>query len=193
MPTYKIDPLHSIVEFAVKHMKVSTVKGRFLGLDGTIYVDEGAPASSWVDVKIEAASVDTGVKERDDHLRSPDFLNARLYPQIRFRSTRVERVGADDARWKVYGVLTMRGTSRTVALDALLEGRMVGVDFQERIGFSAETQVNRRDYGINWNGWMGQFLVDDQIRVFINIEAARPGVGLAPAPAWPPGDGRPPV
>jgi polyisoprenoid-binding protein YceI len=176
MATYTIDPLHSIVEFAVKYMKVSTVKGRLLGIEGTIYVDEGVPANSWVEVKIKAASVDTGVKERDDHLRSADFLNAGLFPQIRFRSSKVERLGLDDAQWKVYGDLTVKGRTRHIVLDAILEGRMVDVHFKERIGFSAETELNRRDFGINWNGWMGDFLVADEVKIALNIEAERPGV-----------------
>ena len=175
MPTYAIDPVHSIVEFAVKHMKVSMVKGRFLGLEGWLHVDEGTPAKSWVEVKIKAAGVDTGVAERDEHLRSADFLNASLFSQIRFRSTKVERVNTEADHWKIYGDLTVHGITREVTLDATLEGRMVDADFKERVGFSAETQLNRRDFGINWNGFMGRYLVGDDVKVAINIEAQRSG------------------
>jgi polyisoprenoid-binding protein YceI len=173
MPSYAIDPLHSIVEFAVKHMTVSTVKGRFLGIEGWLHIDEGVPASSWVDVRIKAAGVDTGIKERDDHLRSADFLNASLYPDLHFRSTKVERVDSEGVRWKIHGDMTIRGITRSIILDATVEGRMVDVDFQERIGFSAEAVLNRRDFGINWNGFMGRYLVGDEVRVAINLEAQR--------------------
>jgi polyisoprenoid-binding protein YceI len=172
MPSYAIDPQHSIVEFAVKHMMVSTVKGRFLGVEGWIHVDEGAPEKSSVDVRIKTAGVDTGLKERDDHLRSADFLNANLYRDIHFRSTNVEPGGAE-VKWKVRGDLTVRGITRSVVLDATLEGRMVDIDFKERIGFSAETLLNRRDFGINWNGFLGRYLVADEVKVTMNIEALR--------------------
>jgi polyisoprenoid-binding protein YceI len=174
MSTYTIDPVHSIIEFAVKHMTVSTVRGRFLGVEGTVHVEEGAPLDSWVEVRIKAANVDTGVAERDEHLRSADFFNTNRFPQIRYRSRGVEPSAASDgARWLVHGDLTIRGVTRQVDLDATLEGRLVGVDGVERIGFSAECQLNRRDFGINWNGWMGQFLVGDDVKIIMNIEAKK--------------------
>jgi polyisoprenoid-binding protein YceI len=173
MPSYTIDSQHSIVEFAVKHMKVSTVRGRFLGIEGTLHIDEGTPEKSWVDVRINAAAVDTGVKERDEHLRSSDFLNTNLHPRIRFHSTTVERVDSDEGRWNIHGDLTVRGITRPVVLEATLEGRLIDVDFRERIGFSAETVLNRRDFGINWNGFLGRYLVSDEVRVLIDLEAQR--------------------
>jgi polyisoprenoid-binding protein YceI len=180
MPTYTIDPLHSIAEFAVKHMKVSTVKGRFLGIEGSLYIDEGAPAKSWVRVRIKTAGVDSGVKERDDHLRSVDFLNVSLHPEIQFRSTKIEAGDTDGAQWKVHGDLTIRGITRAVVLDAALEGRMVDIDFRERIGFSAETVLNRRDFGINWNGFLGRYFVADEVEVTMNVEALRVATEAAP-------------
>jgi polyisoprenoid-binding protein YceI len=174
MPSYSIDPLHSIVEFSVRHMKVSTVKGRFLGIEGWLDIAESSPASSCVDVRIRAASVDTGVKERDDHLRSADFLNVALYPEIRFRSTKVQADDASGTNWKVYGDLTIRGKTRPITLNATLEGRMVDMDFKERIGFSAETLLNRRDFAIEWEGFMGRYIVGDEVRVSIDIQAWRP-------------------
>jgi polyisoprenoid-binding protein YceI len=173
MPSYAIDPLHSIVEFAVKHMKVSTVRGRFLGIEGLLHIDEGSPASSWVDVRIKTANVDTGVKDRDDHLRSADFLNATLFPDIHFRSTRIEQVDSEGVTWRIHGELTVRGITRSVVLEARLEGRMVDVDFNERIGFTADTVLNRRDFGINWSGFMGRYFVADEVKVGIDVEALR--------------------
>jgi polyisoprenoid-binding protein YceI len=173
MTSYRIDPQHSIVEFAVKHMMVSTVRGRFLGIEGWLQIDEGAPANSSVDVRIKAANIDTGVKERDDHLRSTDFLNATLFPDIHFRSTRVEPADGEGIRWRIHGDITIRGITRSVVLEATLEGRMVDVDFNERIGFSADAVLNRRDFGINWNGFMGRYLVGDDVRIAINLEAQR--------------------
>jgi polyisoprenoid-binding protein YceI len=174
MPSYAIDPQHSIVEFAVKHMKVSTVKGRFLGIEGSLYIDEGAPEKSWVDVRINVAGIDTGVMERDGHLRSVDFLNVTLYPEIHFRSTKVEPDGTDGLLWRIHGDLTIRGITRSIVLNAALEGRMVDIDFKERIGFSAETVLNRRDFGITWNGFLGRYFVGDEVKVDVNIEAVRP-------------------
>src|SRR5436305_5692000 len=104
--TWSIDPTHSIAEFAVKHMMISTVKGRFGALEGTLSLDEANPANSSVGASIDVASIDTGEPQRDGHLRSDDFFNAEQHPTIAFRSTRVERV--DDERWKVTGDLTIR-------------------------------------------------------------------------------------
>lgn len=173
MPTYTIDPIHSVVEFAVKHMRVATVKGRFLGTQGSIHLDENEPTKSWVDVRIDANGVDTGVKERDEHLRSTDFLNVKLHPQIHFRSTRVEPVAGDETRWRVTGELTLRGITREVTLDTTFEGRIVDIAFRERIGFSAETALDRRDFGITSSVWSGSFFVEDEVKVAINVEADR--------------------
>jgi polyisoprenoid-binding protein YceI len=171
--TYTIDPHHSSVEFGVKHMGVSRVKGRLRDLSGILHIDEAVPADSWVQVTIGARSIDTGLAQRDEHLRSSDFLNVRWFPEIRFKSTKAERIDAD--HWRVYGDLSMRGITRPVVLDVAFEGRIVDVEGIERLGVSARTSLNRRDFGMVWNDWMGRYLVGDEIRVEIEIEALREG------------------
>src|SRR5262245_4963230 len=107
--TWAIDPVHTTVEFSVKHLMVSTVKGRFTGVSGTILVDEQDPARSHAEVTIDATSVDTREERRDGHLRSPDFLDVENYPEITFKSTRVVPVGGDE--YKIYGNLTIHGVT----------------------------------------------------------------------------------
>src|SRR3989442_5745821 len=120
--TWTIDPTHSIAEFAVKHLVITTVKGRFRDLEGTLQIDEERPENSSVSASIDVASIDTNVADRDAHLRSDDFFNAEQYPKITFRSTRVERV--DDANYKVHGDLTIRDVTKEVVLDTEFEGQI---------------------------------------------------------------------
>jgi polyisoprenoid-binding protein YceI len=108
---YAIDPQHSSVEFSVKHMGVGRVRGRFRGISGALHLDELQPEASWVRATIDAGSIDTGVEERDAHLRSADFLNVALFPQILYQNTRLER--RDETRWRVDGEMTIRGITRT--------------------------------------------------------------------------------
>src|SRR5439155_4499724 len=169
--TWKIDPVHSHVEFAVKHLMISTVKGRFADVEGTIVVDEANPANSRVEVKIATAGVDTREPQRDAHLRSADFFDAERHPYLTFASTRVEPQG--DGEFTIYGDLTIRGVTRPVAL----EGEFLGTNkspygFQVA-GFSAKTKLNRKDYGLNWNAALetGGVLVGDEVKISIEIEA----------------------
>ncbi len=169
---WTIDGGHSQVEFAVKHMMVSTVKGRFKSLSGTLSIDEANPAASTIEAAIEVASVDTGAEQRDAHLRSDDFFNAAEYPQIAFRSTNIS--GQDD-HWKMEGDLTIRGITKPVVLDVEFEGRGPDAYGGERVGFTAKTKFNRRDFGVNWNGLIeaGGVVVSDTVKVTLNIEAVR--------------------
>ena len=170
--TWEIDPTHSSAEFAVKHFMISTVKGRFTRFDGLLHIDEQEPENSRVEVRIETASVETGLGQRDDHLRSDDFLNAEKFPYITFRSTRVERAGHD--RWRITGDLTIRDVTREVVLDTNFEGE--GRDFtgNRRAAFSAETSINRKDYGLKYNAVLegGTIVVADKVKISINVEAA---------------------
>src|SRR4030042_3104076 len=118
--TWTIDPTHSIVEFAVKHLVVTTVKGRFRELEGTLEIDEAHPEDSSVSASIDVASIDTSVADRDAHLRSDDFFNAERYPKITFRTTGVERL--DDTNYRVRGDLTIRDVTKSVVLDTEFEG-----------------------------------------------------------------------
>jgi polyisoprenoid-binding protein YceI len=171
--TWSIDPVHSSAEFAVKHMMISTVRGRFRDLEGAVHIDEEDPTKSWVTASIDAASVDTSVADRDTHLRSDDFLNAEKYPRLTFRSTRVERV--DDEHWKVIGDLAIREVTRQVVLDTEFEGQIKDVWGKQRAAFTAETVIERNKFGLNWNALIeaGGVAVGDKIKVTLNIAAVR--------------------
>ncbi|MBI1884874.1 MAG: YceI family protein [Chloroflexi bacterium] len=170
---WSVDPAHSIAEFAVKHMMVSTVKGRFRSLGGTLELDEVKPENSSVTATMDVASVDTGEEQRDAHLRSDDFFNTERFPEMTFRSKRVERV--DDRRWKVIGDLTIRDVTKEVALDTEYEGQIVDPWGNQRAGFSAETVLSRKEFGVKWNGLIetGGVVVGDSVRVTLHIEAIR--------------------
>ncbi|MEX0750958.1 MAG: YceI family protein [Dehalococcoidia bacterium] len=173
MSTWSIDPAHSSAEFAVKHMMVTTVKGRFNIAEGTLRIDEGDPSRSSVRAAIDVASVDTGVADRDAHLRSDDFFNAEQYPRFTFETTRLERV--DDERWRMTGDLTMRDVTRPVALDVEFEGRGIDAYGKDRAGFVATAKINRKDFGVSWNGAIetGGVVVSDSVKITLNIAAIR--------------------
>lgn len=167
---WSLDPTHSSVEFAVRHMMVATVKGVFKSLSGTVELDEGDWGKSAVTVEIEASSVDTGVADRDNHLRSPDFFDAAKHPKILFRSTSIEPDGGD--RGKVYGEVTLLGITRPVTLDVTYLGEIQDPWGNRRRGYAAETALNRKDFGMNWNQILdsGGVLVGDKVKVVLNVE-----------------------
>lgn len=169
--TYEIDPSHSVVEFVVRHLGLAKVRGRFNSFQGTIEIGDD-PTDSAVDVSIEAATIDTRDDKRDEHLRSPDFLDAATHPTLEFHSTTVRRQGDD---WKMDGDLTIRGVSRPVTLDLEFEGAAEDPWGNARIGCSATTEVNREDFGLNWNQTLeaGGFLVGKQVRIELSVEAVR--------------------
>jgi polyisoprenoid-binding protein YceI len=171
--TYAIDPVHSTAEFSIKHLMVSTVKGRFRELDGDLHIDDTDPTQSWVEASINAASVDTGVEMRDEDLRSENFFAADRFPTMRFRSTRVEQVGEDN--WRVYGDLTIRDVTREVQLDTEFEGRGPGFDGKQRLGFTAQTSLNREDFGLKYNAVLetGGVVVGDKVKITLHIEAVQ--------------------
>jgi polyisoprenoid-binding protein YceI len=172
--TWEIDPKHSLVEFAVKHMMLTTVRGRFKRVNGAIHCpDEGNPARASVEAKIDAASIDTGDETRDAHLRAADFLDVEHYPTIDFKSTRVEPMSED--QYRVTGDLTIRGVTRVVMLETTYNGRRKNPWGQEVAGFTAETTLNRKDFGLNWNVALeaGGLLVGDKVNVLIEIQAIK--------------------
>ena len=166
---WKIDPSHTHAEFAVRHLMISTVKGRFADVQGTVLVDESNFANSVVEVAIAAASVDTREPQRDAHLRSADFLDADKFPHLTFRSKRIE--GRGDA-FKIVGDLTIRGTSREVVLDVTTEGRARDPWGGERAGFSATTVIKRTDFGLLWNQLLetGGVLVGEDVKIAIDAQ-----------------------
>lgn len=174
MSVWKIDPAHTSVEFAVKHMMMTTVRGRFKELSGTISIDELNPDHSYVDVEIEAASVDTGAPDRDAHLRSPDFFDVEHYPKIRFRSKRIEGAHQTEGdRFKVVGDLTIRDTTLELTLNAGFDGEGKDPWGQQRAGFMAEGDLDRRDWGLRWNQAIetGGILVANRVHLQLEVQA----------------------
>jgi polyisoprenoid-binding protein YceI len=170
---WQIDPAHSLLEIAARHMMVTTVKGRFKGIQGTIVLDEADLARSSVEAEIDAASLDTGVEQRDTHLKSGDFLEVEKYPKITFKSTKVEPQGKEKA--KITGDLTIRDVTREVALDAELTGFGKNPWGKEVAGFEVRTSINRKDFGMVWNVALetGGFLVGDTFRIEIDAEVVK--------------------
>lgn len=169
--TWDIDLTHSNLGFSVRHLVISKVHGRFARWTGSLTIDDVRPERSQVEVRIEAASIDTHEPQRDAHLRSADFFDTDKYPEITFRSTRIEKAGAD--RYQLGGDLTISGVARPVLLDVETLGRTKDPWGGERVGFSARTTIDRRDFGLVWNQALetGGVVVGDKVEVSIEIEA----------------------
>ena len=171
--TWAIDPVHSHVEFSVRHMMVSTVKGQFTKVAGTIQFDEARLETSSVTATIDTASITTFNERRDQHLRTNDFFNAERWPAITFTSTRIEPAGA--GRWRVHGTLTIRDVTRPVVLDTEYEGQGQDAYGQQRAGFTATTEINRKDFGVNWNAALetGGVALGDRVKITLHIAAVK--------------------
>jgi polyisoprenoid-binding protein YceI len=169
--TWVIDPAHSEVGFVVRHMMVSKVKGRFTKVDGTITVADDVLQSS-VEATIDAASIDTRDENRDAHLRSADFFDVEQYPTLTFRSTGLRADGDD---FVLEGDLTIHGTTRPVSLALEFNGTQPNplADGKPTAGFSAHTEISRKDFGLEWNVALetGGVLVADKIKIVLEIEA----------------------
>lgn len=174
--TWKIDPAHSQVQFSVRHMMISNVRGRFEDFTGAVEFDEEDPARSSVEVQIEAASINTKEPQRDTHLRSPDFLDAENFPQLRYKSRRVEMMDASHGR--IIGDLTIRGLAREVVLDVEYAGKAKSPWGTVSAGFSATAKLSRKDWGLTWNSPLetGGFLVGDQVNISIELELIKQDV-----------------
>ena len=174
--TWQIDAAHSAVEFAVKHMMFTTVRGRFKDVKGTIEVDEQNPDRSAVNVEIAAASIDTGVADRDAHLRSADFLDVENHPTITFRSKRVEgAMKKEGDRFKVVGDLTIRGKAMEVTLDSVYLGTGKDPWGNLKGGAEATTKLDRRDWGLMWNQALetGGILVANEVKIEVQVQAVK--------------------
>jgi polyisoprenoid-binding protein YceI len=173
LTTWKIDPAHTHVEFAVRHLMITTVKGRFADVSGTLRSHEEDLTTAELDVTIGTASIDTRESQRDTHLRSADFFDVEQFPAIRFRSTRVEPVSGD--RYRLVGDLTIRDVTREVVLDTTAEGRGKDPWGGERAGFSATTRINRSAFGLTWNQLLeaGGVAVGDEIKISIDVELVK--------------------
>jgi polyisoprenoid-binding protein YceI len=170
---WNFDSAHSSIEFVVRHMLVSKVRGRFTRWTGAFRYDEQNPTASSLEVQIDAASVDTHEAQRDAHLRSADFFDVANHPHLTFRSTGVEAKGA--GRFALKGDLTIRGVTRAVVLDAELGGRLKDPWGNERVGFAATTSIDRKDFGVSYNQVLdvGGLALGENVEVAIEIEATR--------------------
>lgn len=171
--TWTIDPQHSSLTFAVRHMALAKVRGRFSSWSGDVRWDPDHPGGARVSASIDAASIDTGVADRDGHLRSGDFLDVESFPHITFESTRIEPAGAD--RYKLYGELTIVGVTREVVVDVHHTGRARDPWGYERAAFEATSRLDRRDFGLTWNQTLeaGGFLVGHELAVEIEVQAVK--------------------
>jgi polyisoprenoid-binding protein YceI len=168
--TWKVDPIHSSVEFHVKHLGIATVKGQFKAFEGTLDVDEnGARANGTVEV----ASVDTREPQRDDHLRSADFFEVERFPQIAFQSSAIRPL--DDDEFEIDADLTIHGVTRSVTLKAVFEGTETDPQGNDRVGVSASTQINRSDYGMKFNAALGSgnLVVSDKVKILVEVSAVK--------------------
>ena len=169
---WHIDPAHSSVEFQIKHMMIATVKGRFTDFEGTIVAAPDIAESSVRGV-VRTASVDTSEPTRDAHLRSVDFFDADHYPEITFESTGIAPLGGP--RFQVVGTLTIKGTTREIVLESVVEGSERDPWGNDRAVFSASGQINREDWGLTWNMVLeaGGLLVSKEITLEIDVELIR--------------------
>ena len=173
---WQLDPAHTSIEFAVKHMMFTTVRGRFKAFTGSVHIDERNPDQSRVEVTIDAESIDSGVPDRDAHLRSADFLDVEHYPKILFRTTRVDGAHQEEGdRFKVAGELEIRGSAMPVTLDATFEGLGTDPWGKQRAGFAARTEIDRREWGLRWNQALetGGILVGNSVRIEIEAQAVK--------------------
>ncbi len=168
--TYAIDPSHTQVGFAVRHMAVSKVRGRFSTFEGTLELADN-PVDSKVSLTIDANSVDTRDENRDNHLRTNDFFDVSNHPTWTFTSTSIDPVDATE--WKVTGDLTIRGVTRPVTLDVELEGVVKDPYGNHRVGFSASTRIDRDDFGVSFGAVMeaGGLVVAKKVDIEIELEA----------------------
>jgi polyisoprenoid-binding protein YceI len=170
--TWKLDPAHTTVEFSAKHLMITTVKGRIADVEGVINIDEKNPMNSSVEATLKAASLDTRTEQRDQHLRSGDFLDVEKYPAIKFRSTRLE---GDKEEFKLTGELTIRDVTREITLDVQFEGQTKDPWGGERVGFSATGKIDRREFGLTWNVLLetGGLTVGNDVKISIEAQAVK--------------------
>jgi len=173
--TWTIDGTHSVAEFSVKHMMVSTVKGRFGSFDGTIQWNQANPAASSVNVSVDVSSISTNDAQRDGHLRSDDFFNTEQFPTATFSSTKIEP--ASDNEWKISGDLTIRDQTHPIVLNTEFEGQILDPYGLQRAGFEATTEISRKQFGLHWNALLetGGAVVSDKVKLTFHCEATQQG------------------
>jgi polyisoprenoid-binding protein YceI len=171
---WKIDPNHSAAYFSVRHMMISTVRGAFGGVNGTMHYDPKRPTESGVEATIDCATLNSGVAARDAQMKGPDFFDVKKYPTMKFTTTKVQKAGP--GKLKVTGDLTINATTRPVILDVDGPSEVVkDARGREKVGLSAATKINRKDFGIVWNEVLetGGFAVADEVSISLDIEFIR--------------------
>lgn len=170
---YQLDSSHTAAHFSVRHMMVANVKGEFGNVKGTFSYDPKKPADTKIEATVDATTVNTREPKRDEHLKSPDFFDVAKFPTLSFKSKKVTAAGKNGL--KVVGDLTMRGVTKEVTLDVTnISGEVKDPWGNTKIGATATTKVNRKDFGLNWNKALeaGGVLVGDEVQVTLDIEAA---------------------
>jgi len=166
--TYQVDRVHSSVLFRVKHANSSLFFGRFIDLSGSIKLNRANPSASSVDLTVQAESVRTFSQKRDNHLRSPDFLNAKQYPTITFESTSVEAVKDKENRFRVTGDFTLHGTTKEITIEVEKTGEGKGPQGNPRIGFYSTFTINRTEYGMTKYADSG--MIGNEVKIYISVE-----------------------
>jgi polyisoprenoid-binding protein YceI len=171
--SWQLDKAHSGINFSVRHMMISTVRGRFEEFDGTFDVNEANPAQSKIDVEIQTASINTREAQRDAHLRSPEFFDVENYPTMTFKSKQVQPVDRQHVR--LIGDLTIKGVTKEVTLDVEYLGQAKSPWGTTSAGFTAQTKINRKDWGLTWNVALetGGVLVGEEITITIELELVK--------------------
>ena len=170
---WQLDAAHTSAEFAVKHMMITTVRGRFTSVEGTLYIDENHPTDPELEIMIDAGSLDTREAKRDAHLKSADFFDVEHHPTITFKAHHID--GDPTGNFKLHGDLTIRGITRRIVLNARFEGHNRDPWGGERLGFSATAKINRHDFDLRWNVALeaGGFLVGDDVKITIDAQFVR--------------------
>ena len=175
---YRVDPGHSVIGFSIRHFEISFVRGRFKDFTSTIHYDAADVTKSTVEFTAKVESIDTGVPGRDNHLRSADFFDVAQFPEMKFKSTKVEKKGNG---YVLHGDFTLKGVTKPISFPFKLTGAIKDNRGNVRFGVAAETKINRRDYGITWGAKManGGLNVADEVLIDLQLEAVKPA---APAP-----------
>ncbi|GGT31051.1 polyisoprenoid-binding protein [Streptomyces kurssanovii] len=170
---YTIDPAHSSIGFTVRHAMVTNVRGSFGEYEGKLVLDGTEPARSTATIDVAIASIDTGIADRDGHLRSGDFFDAEKFPKMTFRSTGAEQLGGD--KYRISGDLTIKDVTRPLAIDLEFQGSATDVYGNERVGFEGGAEILRSDWGLTWNAALeaGGVMVSDKVKLTFDISAIK--------------------
>lgn len=170
---WEIDASHSGIHFSVRHLVIAKVRGQFSRFSGALVVPDGDFTKATVDVVIDASSIETGVADRDAHLKSPDFFDVAQFPEVAFAATEFETQG--EGRGRLTGRLTIKGVTKDVVLDVDRHGQAKDPWGNERAAFSAKTAIDRKDFGLSWNQVLetGGLMVGERVDLEIEIEAVR--------------------